>query len=470
MLVDIGNLVEIGQYCSRVRGAGGRQSETSQYTTGRCQIHLTDTQSLLTPGDPDGVYDPNNVPGGEVQIITTITNPDEEVRQFTGRVESVEWKGAEVGDQLGLVTIHCVDAMNRLSQPEVSLTNPPQERTGARLNRILDAVNFPAALRHIDLGTATCAAITGEWKGKALQLIQQIQQTENGLLSVTHGTGLLRFREAGNQSAALVRVSDTPSTTDITPAKPPKLSEDPSALVSVVELTDAAGTIHREVNSDNVARFGERTLKFVSLSNAAATAALASDLLASLGRPRIWAQQLNVAAHFESSYSATRALQATIGNQIEFSFTPPGTNRNTENVYQIDHVRFDFQPLDTPSVRANLTWGLLPPPASTYWVLGHPTTGQLGISTRLAARPSNSVIHSTIPAGRKTWTDQETVTVDEFGAYLTTQQIPAYTTHNARQTGEQFPRDGQMCVILEDRTLRKYESAVAQWTILGTAT
>ena len=217
---------------------------------------------MLTPGDPDGVYNPENVPGGEVQIIATVTNPDVEVRQFTGRVESVGWKGAAVGDQLGHVVLSCVDAMSLLAQPSVALTNVPAERTGARLARVLDAVNFPAGLRHLDLGTVSCTAIPGEWKGKVLQLLQQIRQTENGLLSVTHGTGLLRFREAGSQGAALLRVSDNPTANEVTPAKPPQLSEDPSALVSVVDLEDAAGGQHRVTNADNLARFGERTLEF----------------------------------------------------------------------------------------------------------------------------------------------------------------------------------------------------------------
>jgi hypothetical protein len=95
---------------------------------------------------------------------------------FTGFVEG--WPVTFPGDKDMETRVSLVDGMKMLSLANVS-GSFIQQGSGARINAILDAVNWATAERAIDVGTATIPAITLD-KISALEHIQQVAHAEGG--------------------------------------------------------------------------------------------------------------------------------------------------------------------------------------------------------------------------------------------------------------------------------------------------
>jgi len=95
---------------------------------------------------------------------------------FTGHVEA--WPVTFPGDKDMEVRVPLVDGMKMLSLANVS-GNFIQQGSGARVGAILDAVNWSATDRDLDVGTATVPAITLD-EVSALEHIQRVVHAEGG--------------------------------------------------------------------------------------------------------------------------------------------------------------------------------------------------------------------------------------------------------------------------------------------------
>jgi hypothetical protein len=164
---------------------------------GEAETAIPSTWTVVLDNAP-GDYDPTNPAGryyGQIDVGEPIWIKGEWGGNAYGRVRGfVDKILPNIGADLSTVTLECSDALASLGRAKL-LTATSQgagETTGARINRILDAVGWPSTQRIIGTGLSTCQATTlGD---QALTLIQKAVGTELGSL-YTGRNGEVIFRD-----------------------------------------------------------------------------------------------------------------------------------------------------------------------------------------------------------------------------------------------------------------------------------
>lgn len=132
-----------------------------------------------------GDYDSTNTAGpyyGQIDVGAPIWIKGDWTGGPYGR-----WRGTvdDIIPDLGTnstVTLQCTDALATLGRAKLPVTAPvfASDKTGTRINRILDLASHPTSQRNIATGFSTCqAAVYGDF---ALPLLQQVVDTEIGTL------------------------------------------------------------------------------------------------------------------------------------------------------------------------------------------------------------------------------------------------------------------------------------------------
>jgi len=110
-------------------------------------------------------------------------------RRFYGEITSIT---LDAGDD-PTVTIVAADGLEKLGRTQLTGRTIPVgdgDRSGTRINRILDEAGYPTVLRSVDTGqTIVAPTVFGDF---ALELLRQVEMTEFGFLWVDGG-GMLRF-------------------------------------------------------------------------------------------------------------------------------------------------------------------------------------------------------------------------------------------------------------------------------------
>jgi hypothetical protein len=172
---------------------------------------------------------------------------------FTGHVEA--WPVTFPGDKDMEVRVPLVDGMKMLSLASIS-GSFIQQGSGARVGAILDAVNWSAADRDLDVGTATVPAITLD-KVSALEHIQQVAHAEGGRFFIGKD-GKAVFREGVETNPDISTRTWTDDGTgmsyrDIT------LVMDDDLILNDVHLTRTGGTEQVATDGGSQNQYGKRS-------------------------------------------------------------------------------------------------------------------------------------------------------------------------------------------------------------------
>jgi hypothetical protein len=117
--------------------------------------------------------------------------------RFTGDVES--YTQTYDGPSNLTVDVPLNDGMARLSRRDISAVVAPAELPGARINRILNAAQWPAALRAIDTGTATIAVPSFSPGDTALKHIADVAESDLGYFFV-NGSGVATYHDRNHRA------------------------------------------------------------------------------------------------------------------------------------------------------------------------------------------------------------------------------------------------------------------------------
>ena len=184
--IEVTNLVE------RVSIRRGRNRITSKFEFGSAYVSLYDQNGDWNPANPNGAYYGKLVPLR--QIIIYATYGGNNYFLFSGFIESYDtsfWQGNE---DVSRVTLKCVDGFRLFAGALVTTVTggTAGQDSGTRINKILDAVDFPLSLRDIDTGDSTLQADPGTQRN-TLEALQQVENSEFGGVFLD-GQGRVNFK------------------------------------------------------------------------------------------------------------------------------------------------------------------------------------------------------------------------------------------------------------------------------------
>lgn len=168
-------------------------SDLTQPLVGSANITLENFSGNYDPGNPNGTF--SNGTGGTLLLPLRQV----QIRAEWAGITYPLWRGyiEEYVPDYGITpttTMQCVGPLAMLAAAPVPKVDPPLyggEKSGARINRILDVMGWPTSLRDIDIGnTVMPEAVFGD---NALRLSQDVAIAEGGLLFTSAQTGSVTF-------------------------------------------------------------------------------------------------------------------------------------------------------------------------------------------------------------------------------------------------------------------------------------
>ncbi|MEV0149113.1 MULTISPECIES: hypothetical protein [unclassified Nonomuraea] len=303
---------------------------------------------------------------------------------FTGFVDDwlVDWAGSYDSE----VTVPCTDALGVIADYDRApgAAVGAGEDSGARVNRILDSIGWPAADRQIAVGNSTVQATTLD--GNALSELQVTADTEIGEL-YQDASGRVVFR---NRQAILTdERSITPqarfgaggAAKGRLPYHDVGISYDRQQMANLVRITRVGGAA-AQVASDEDSRAEYRTKTYeredlVMQSDAEALSA-AQWILSVSREPELRFNTLVIRAERDPLALFPQVLAREIGDRIVVERLPVGGGETVVREVFVRGVEHEIRGLATNEPRWETSWVLqAAAKAGNFWTLGHPQLGRV---------------------------------------------------------------------------------------------
>ena len=204
VIVDVSNQVD---YITTKRG---RQAEADQFQTGTLTMRIVDQNGDFNPQNVSGPYYSLLSPMRKVAITATYASVTYSV--FSGFITSYTTTTPQTANDVVFTTITAVDAFRLAQNAQISTVagTSAGQLSGARINNLLDVIDWPVSMRDIDAGLTTMQADPGTAR-TALAAMQTVETSEYGALYVD-ASGSFVFQDrtvtAGSVSATPVVFND----------------------------------------------------------------------------------------------------------------------------------------------------------------------------------------------------------------------------------------------------------------------
>jgi hypothetical protein len=363
----------------------GRQTEDDTAATGTGGLVLIDDDRRYDPENTVGLYAPNVVPMRRINSQWSQDGGTTWNDLFTTFIDIENgWRRDDSQTGPATVSVPGNDAFDLLANAYLSATQTfAQELSGTRINNILNAIGWPAALRNIDAGQETVQAVTaGNANKDALSLIRDAETADSGYFFID-ASGNAVFQDRHHRLVSPYTVSqatfcDVPNSAG-GGILYEKVTTRQSRIYNDIQVTRAGGTLQEEKDTTSIASYGLRTLskqtQQISDSNADL---LAGWLLGQKSTSYTRYEELVLRPGTDTA-TWTQVLTRAIGDRITVTRTPFGGAQVESVDCIIEAISLDIN----AGIDAVCTWRLSPAPATGYWVLGDPVNGLLGKTTKL---------------------------------------------------------------------------------------
>ena len=170
--------VEITNLVTKINIRRGRNRITSKFEAGTANVVLYDQNGDWNPTNPNSAYYPNLVPLRQIIIFATYATNDYFL--FSGFITNYDTGFRQGNEELSTVTLKCVDGFKLLAGSAIdTVAGSGVQLSGARVNAILDEIEWPISLRNIDTGDSTLQADPGTARD-ALEALFTVEQSEFG--------------------------------------------------------------------------------------------------------------------------------------------------------------------------------------------------------------------------------------------------------------------------------------------------
>jgi hypothetical protein len=246
--------VEVTDLVTRVAIRRGRNRITSKFEFGSADVVLYDQNGDWNPMNTTGAYYPNLVPLRQIIIYATYLGVDYYI--FSGYITNYDTGFRQGNEDVSTVTLRCVDAFKLLAGSAISTVAgaPAGQLSGARVNALLDAVEWPISLRNIDTGQSTLQADPGTSRN-VLEALQTVENSEFGGIFVD-GESIINFvgrdELITRPATSIYTFSDTGSDISYTNAV---VAFDDTNLINDVTVTRSGGTAQNVFDQPSIDKY-----------------------------------------------------------------------------------------------------------------------------------------------------------------------------------------------------------------------
>ena len=196
LIVDVSNQIDA------LTTRRGRNAEADQFQTGTCSLRIVDQNGDFNSMNASGPYYGLLDPMRKLQITAThngVTYPI-----FSGFITGYQTiTPQESNDNVSYCVISAVDAFRLAQNAQISTVSGTSagQLSGARINNILDQIQWPSTMRDIDAGQTTMQADPGTPR-TALAACQTVTISEYGAFYVD-ATGSFVFQDRALTSSSV---------------------------------------------------------------------------------------------------------------------------------------------------------------------------------------------------------------------------------------------------------------------------
>ena len=245
-------VVDISDTVKQINIRRGRNIMRDTYEAGSCTVRVTDTDGTWNPQNPNSIYYPYLTPLRKLRVAATYSGVSYFL--FSGYVESYKYTYPQ-GQELGYVDITCSDAFRLLQLANVGTVSGAvaSQKTGTRIGKILDQMQWPSNMRALDTGDSSCVVDPGSTRA-GLEAIKNAEFSEQGAFYMNaNGTAVFKSR-----SNVIKASADTPiefNTTTGIPYKNLVFAFDDKLIVNVCEITRLGGVKQTWYDADSITKY-----------------------------------------------------------------------------------------------------------------------------------------------------------------------------------------------------------------------
>ena len=176
VIVDVSNVVD------SIQTKRGRNPQADQFQTGTLTMRIVDQNGDFNSQNGSSPYAGLLTPMRKVQITATYGATTYPI--FAGFITSYTTTTPKNATDVVYTTITAVDAFRLATNAQIStVAGSGVQLSGARINAILDEIDWPASMRDVDAGLTTMQADPGTAR-TSLAAMQTVEISEYGALYV----------------------------------------------------------------------------------------------------------------------------------------------------------------------------------------------------------------------------------------------------------------------------------------------
>jgi hypothetical protein len=246
--------VEITSLVTRVNIRRGRNRITSKFEFGSADVVLYDQNGNWNPMNTAGAYYPDLVPLRQIIIYATYLGVDYYL--FSGYITNYDTGFRQGNEDLSTVTLRCVDAFKLLAGSAITTVagTSAGQLSGARVDALLNAVDWPISLREIDTGNSTLQADPGTSRN-VLEALQTVENSEFGGIFVDGQSNVVfvdRDSLITRPATSLYSFNDNGTDISYTNAV---VAYDDTTLINDVTVTRSGGTAQNVYDQTSIDTF-----------------------------------------------------------------------------------------------------------------------------------------------------------------------------------------------------------------------
>lgn len=310
-------IVDVSDVVNKIETKRGRSAQTNQFQTGTLTLVIVDVNGDFNPQNTAGPYYNLLTPMRKVQITATYGSVTYPV--FSGFITSYSTSIPQQGTgDVALTTIQAVDAFRLAQNAQIATVagTSAGQRTGARINNLLDAISWPASQRDVDAGLTTCQIDPGTQR-TALAALQTVETTEFGAVYVD-ASGSFVFQDRSVTASSVAGV-------------PTVFNDDGTGIAyfNAVWVTNDL-LVYNEANI---------TATGLAVQTATNSASVTKYFLHSYNQQNLLMQTTAEALNYAQSFVASNAETSVRCDAIELDLYTP--NYNTGIIAALDLDYFD---------------------------------------------------------------------------------------------------------------------------------